>query len=172
MLNLDYDIKNIDQVSHKILNSILEHKEQNKNLSRAVVVGFDGSMGAGKTTFISSLCSHLCVTDSVSSPTFVILNEYNILNNVINHDEHNNCQKDLFEKVIHIDAYRIDDAFDQELLHLSDYLANPDNLIFIEWYQNLKNISLDFLINITMFTSDKDQSINIDQKRHLSIIKF
>ena len=40
------------------------------------VYAFYGSMGAGKTTFISALCSVLGVTDDVASPTFTIVNEY------------------------------------------------------------------------------------------------
>ncbi|HEV2354780.1 MAG TPA: tRNA (adenosine(37)-N6)-threonylcarbamoyltransferase complex ATPase subunit type 1 TsaE, partial [Puia sp.] len=40
------------------------------------VFSFRGEMGAGKTTFISALCTEKRVTDTVGSPTFSIVNEY------------------------------------------------------------------------------------------------
>jgi len=40
------------------------------------VFAFQGSMGAGKTTFVKSLCEKLGVCDTVNSPTFAIVNEY------------------------------------------------------------------------------------------------
>ena len=40
------------------------------------IIAFYGSMGAGKTTFITALCKELGVSDVVNSPTFTIVNEY------------------------------------------------------------------------------------------------
>ncbi|MEP7259023.1 MAG: tRNA (adenosine(37)-N6)-threonylcarbamoyltransferase complex ATPase subunit type 1 TsaE [Flavitalea sp.] len=40
------------------------------------VMAFYGEMGAGKTTFIQEICVLLEVSDTVSSPTFSIINEY------------------------------------------------------------------------------------------------
>ncbi|HAO47620.1 MAG TPA: tRNA (adenosine(37)-N6)-threonylcarbamoyltransferase complex ATPase subunit type 1 TsaE, partial [Ferruginibacter sp.] len=40
------------------------------------VLAFHGAMGAGKTTFIHALCEVLGVQDSISSPTFSIINQY------------------------------------------------------------------------------------------------
>jgi tRNA threonylcarbamoyladenosine biosynthesis protein TsaE len=42
----------------------------------AKLFAFHGDMGAGKTTFIHALCTKLKVVDSVSSPTFSIINEF------------------------------------------------------------------------------------------------
>ena len=42
------------------------------------VIAFYGSMGAGKTTFITALCRHYGVEDVVNSPTFTIVNEYEL----------------------------------------------------------------------------------------------
>ena len=50
--------------------AFLDHK------GPANVVAFYGSMGAGKTTFITALCEALGVRDVVCSPTFTIVNEY------------------------------------------------------------------------------------------------
>ena len=45
-------------------------------LGGRTVVAFRGGMGAGKTTLIREICRRLGVTDTVSSPTFAIVNEY------------------------------------------------------------------------------------------------
>ena len=47
-----------------------------KQTSGTQVYAFYGSMGAGKTTFISALCKVMGVEDEVASPTFTIVNEY------------------------------------------------------------------------------------------------
>ena len=40
------------------------------------IFAFYGQMGSGKTTFIKALCKELGVTDTVTSPTFTLVNEY------------------------------------------------------------------------------------------------
>lgn len=81
------------------------------------VFAFYGAMGAGKTTFIKALCEELGVSETVSSPTFSIVNEYK--------DRNGN-------PVYHFDFYRIDkleEAFD---FGYEDYFYSG-NLCFIEW---------------------------------------
>lgn len=76
-----------------------------------------GNMGAGKTTFIKSLCKALNVTDTVASPTFAIVNVYHTVSS---------------QPVYHFDLYRIKKA--QELLDIGyeDYFFSG-NYCFIEW---------------------------------------
>lgn len=40
------------------------------------IFAFYGEMGSGKTTFIKALCTEMGVTDTVTSPTFTLINEY------------------------------------------------------------------------------------------------
>lgn len=47
-----------------------------ESLDGRSVVAFRGEMGAGKTTLIRAICDALGVTDTVTSPTFAIVNEY------------------------------------------------------------------------------------------------
>ena len=81
------------------------------------VVAFSGEMGAGKTTFIQSLCKALGVLTEVTSPTFALVNEY------FNQDG---------ESIFHFDLYRIEDP--QELFDLGyeEYFFSGDRC-FIEW---------------------------------------
>jgi len=76
-----------------------------------------GEMGAGKTTFIHALCKELGVTDIVTSPTFSIINEYNIIGGKI---------------VYHMDLYRLKN--DQEAVNagVEDCLYSG-NLCVVEW---------------------------------------
>ncbi len=86
----------------------------------ATVVGLRGDLGSGKTAFVQQIAELLGVTASVTSPTFVIEKIYKL--------EHAH-----FTHLIHIDAYRLET--DKELLSLgwSEIIADPKNLIMIEW---------------------------------------
>jgi tRNA threonylcarbamoyladenosine biosynthesis protein TsaE len=58
---------------------------------KTTVFAFHGEMGAGKTTFIHTLCDVKKVKDVVSSPTFSLINEYEYIEN------------DSVKKIFHID---------------------------------------------------------------------
>lgn len=78
---------------------------------------FDAPMGSGKTTFIKSLCSFLGVSDTMSSPTYSIVNEYDTNN---------------MYKIFHFDLYRIKSSEELFELGFEDYL-NSNHFLFIEW---------------------------------------
>lgn len=65
---------------HIIVNTLAQLSEAAKQMLNLYkderVFLFFGEMGAGKTTFIKSVCTHLGIRDSVSSPTYSIVNEY------------------------------------------------------------------------------------------------
>lgn len=78
---------------------------------------FDAPMGAGKTTFIKSLCQHLGVIDTMSSPTYSIVNEYDTNSKL---------------KIFHFDLYRLKSAEELFELGFDEYVASG-NYLFIEW---------------------------------------
>ncbi len=91
-------------------------------------------MGVGKTTFIQALCQELGVKETVSSPTFSIVNEYNY--NI-------NC------KVYHFDFYRINSIEEVFDFGYEEYFAE-DNYIFIEWPELIENLLPENTIRVSI----------------------
>lgn len=84
---------------------------------------FEGDMGAGKTTFIKSLCEQLGSADVVSSPTFSIVNEYDYPEGLI----------------YHFDFYRLKSEAEAYDLGYEDYFYSG-NYCFIEWPSKVENL--------------------------------
>jgi tRNA threonylcarbamoyladenosine biosynthesis protein TsaE len=93
----------------------------------AIVVGLYGNLGAGKTTLTQLIAKELGIIESVTSPTFVIEKIYNT-----NHKH--------FARLIHIDAYRLKSGRELEVLNFEELVENSNNLIIIEWPENVKEI--------------------------------
>ena len=96
------------------------------------VVGFQGSLGAGKTTIIKNIIRNLGIEEIVTSPTFNIVRSYN--------------KEDL--DIYHVDLYRISSIHEFNDLDLP--LFKENTLFFIEWSDLLPAANLDNwrLINI------------------------
>lgn len=78
-------------------------------------------MGAGKTTFIHTLCERLGVTDAVSSPTFALINEYHFTENGTD------------RKIYHMDWYRVKDMEEAVNAGMEDALLDKNAICFVEW---------------------------------------
>ena len=88
------------------------------------IIAFDGEMGIGKTTFINALLKELGVSTFDGSPTFSIINEYQIKNSI---------------KAYHIDCYRIKNQ--NEILELGlDELIEEPHYFFMEWAEKIATI--------------------------------
>jgi tRNA threonylcarbamoyladenosine biosynthesis protein TsaE len=85
---------------------------------------FRGDLGAGKTTYIKSICRELGVKDEMSSPSFSIVNEYKTAHG---------------ETLYHFDLYRLKN--EAELIDIGwyDYL-NEESSLFIEWPDKAENV--------------------------------
>ena len=82
------------------------------------VFAFEGKMGVGKTTFIKKLCEDLGTRDVVNSPTFAIVNVYEVEGGQ--------------EEIYHFDCYRLKDVHEAEDFGAEDYLYSG-NICLIEW---------------------------------------
>ena len=94
------------------------------SLEGRTIVALRGEMGAGKTTLIREICDRLGVADTVTSPTFAIINEY----------------KDRGHRpVYHFDFYRInriEEAFD---FGYEEYFYSG-NLCLVEWPEKIEQL--------------------------------
>lgn len=121
LLKVSYTLENIDQAVKKF-----------REVCRPYYVfAFSGEMGAGKTTFIHKLCDLLHVEDTVSSPTFALINEY--------HFRDGGGDRTIY----HLDWYRLKDsteAFNAGMEECIDQAKEGKALCFIEWPEKAKEL--------------------------------
>lgn len=92
-------------------------------LTAGDVICLQGNLGAGKTTFVQGLAQGWGTIDSVSSPTFVIVNQYRRANGGL---------------IFHLDAYRLESVPEAEELDFDVMLA--DGALIIEWPEKLDGL--------------------------------
>ena len=112
-MKIEFNLNEITEVVEKV---IAENPEK--------VILFNGEMGAGKTTFIKSLCKKLGVENPTSSPTFSLVNEYQITANQL---------------VYHFDMYRLKNQEEALDMGIEEYLYSG-NWCFIEWSENIPDL--------------------------------
>ena len=88
------------------------------------IYAFYGKMGAGKTTFIKSICEEMGVTDTINSPTFAIVNEYE--------DREQNT-------IYHFDFYRIKSIAEVYNMGYEEYFYG-NAYSFIEWPELIEEL--------------------------------
>ncbi len=126
----------------KITNSTEETIEFGKEIGAKLrggdVIAFIGGLGAGKTTFTRGLAIGMGLGDEVTSPTFALVNEYRGKINLY-----------------HFDMYRIMNAESLETTGFYDYMSE-DNVLAIEWSENIKDCLDKSTIYITINRIDDD----------------
>jgi len=104
----------IGRVANEVVPILKEYK----------VVAFFGNMGVGKTTFIKGVCEVLGVEDSVTSPSFAIVNEYEGNDNQV---------------IFHFDFYRLKDVSEVFDMGYEDYFFS-DHICLIEWPEKIASV--------------------------------
>lgn len=113
-MEIVYDLDNIENAAKEFLLVTKKYK----------VLAFSGDLGAGKTTFISSLCKVLNVSETISSPTYSIIQEYATQNDEI---------------IFHIDLYRIKNEREAMDAGIEDCI-NSNEICMVEWPERALNI--------------------------------
>lgn len=105
-----------------------------KHLFPGSVVTLEGDLGAGKTTFTKGIALSMKIEDTINSPTFTIMRNYEGDNNLN-----------------HIDAYRLEGiGYDYDL---EEYIYS-DDITVIEWALNIKDSIPNEALNINIFRID------------------
>ena len=123
----ELEIQSLDTI-HKTAQEFIERIGDN------TVFAFNGKMGAGKTTFIKAICEVMGVKETVNSPTFSIVNEYESANGRI---------------IFHFDCYRINKVQEALDFGAEEYLYSG-NLCVIEWSENIAPILPDTIVNVNI----------------------
>ena len=127
------------------------------------VFAFNGNMGAGKTTFIKELCEAMGTEDIVNSPTFAIVNVYEVEairllgDEAIRREEEGERQE-----VYHFDCYRIKDLREAMDMGTEEYLYSG-NYCFIEWAEMIDPLLPDDLVTVeieVLDNGDRELTIN------------
>lgn len=111
-MELNYQLTDLETVTSQLIKDF-----------KTKTILLHGDMGVGKTTLIKSLVKKLGSSDEVSSPTFSIVNEYELQD----------------DKIYHFDLYRIKNLEEAYNFGIEDYL-DSNHWILIEWPEVIKPI--------------------------------
>ena len=132
---ISYNLLDLEKIAYSIL-------KKTQGMKKFI---FIGDMGVGKTTLIKELSLQLGVIDTITSPTFSIINEYNSL-------------KDL--KVYHFDLYRIKDENEALDFGIEEYLYS-DDYCFIEWPERISGLINSNVVEIKIKLDRQKRIIDI-----------
>ncbi|WP_207429317.1 tRNA (adenosine(37)-N6)-threonylcarbamoyltransferase complex ATPase subunit type 1 TsaE [Pedobacter sp. SYSU D00535] len=132
---MEYSVKSVEELE-EVAAKILAQAGDEKTFL------FYGPMGAGKTTFIKSLCSALGVEDAVSSPTFSIVNEYSYPKGLI----------------YHFDFYRLKAESEALDLGFEDYLYSGE-YCFIEWPEKVNSFLPERYFRISISEAGENERV-------------
>lgn len=133
-------------------NNFLETKQLGEKIvkkvkpikSGATVFCLKGDLGAGKTTFLQGFGIGLKIKEKIQSPTFIIMTKYILKNNN-------------FKKFFHFDCYRLEKPEEIINLGFEEIIANPDNLVAIEWSSKIQKFLPSKRIEIIFETIDEEK---------------
>lgn len=105
-----------------------------ESMGQNTVFAFYGKMGAGKTTFIKAVCEQLGVQDTVTSPTFAIVNEYEAAQG---------------RPIYHFDFYRIKKVSEAYDMGCEEYFYSG-HPCFIEWPELIEEVLPEETVSVTI----------------------
>jgi tRNA threonylcarbamoyladenosine biosynthesis protein TsaE len=111
------------KLGESLAKELLKEKEQ----KGAFVLGLEGDLGGGKTTFLQGFARGLGIKQKILSPTFIIMRKFEIRNSK-------------FKYFYHIDCYRIQKVKEILDLGFKEILSRPENIVAVEWAEKISKI--------------------------------
>ncbi len=115
---------------------------------KAMVIMLSGQLGAGKTTFAQGFAAGLGVKEKTKSPTFVLMRQHAIkgkhfTQHLFSHREKSGSTLDNkkgagFTHFYHLDCYRLESYKEADSIGLKEVLADPRNIVLVEWPEKIK----------------------------------
>lgn len=131
---VSHSINDLSSIARQIIKAGEKHK----------IIAFTGNLGAGKTTLIGNICDLLGVNDYLGSPTFSLVNEYELKNNL---------------GIFHFDCYRINSEIELLDIGWEEYLSQ-NKWVFIEWPEKVKNLLPEHFLWVNIKVEDDNRRIN------------
>lgn len=126
-----------------IADMVIKHAMKHRNKTGATVVALSGELGAGKTTLTAAIGKQLGIKQKLASPTFILLKSHKIKNTN-------------WKALHHIDAYRLTKPAEVNHINWEELTADPDNLIFLEWPEQIGEFLPKKAIRMTLKHKDKN----------------
>lgn len=121
-------------------------RELKPRKKKATVIALTGPLGVGKTAFVRGFLRAGGINEPVTSPTYTIESVYRLPGSP-------------FQQAIHVDAYRLESAEELQPLGFSDRLSTPENIIFVEWADKVREALPSGTLFIDMDFTDDDSRI-------------
>lgn len=122
------------------------------SLEKGTTICLWGDLAAGKTTFTQGIALELGI-GRLTSPTFIIMREYPVLNN------------SYFKTLYHLDLYRLNSPDEIKAFDIDEIIADPQNLVVIEWPEKFGDqLPKDRIDVYFKITDDNEREIKIIPK--------
>ncbi|MDE2071380.1 MAG: tRNA (adenosine(37)-N6)-threonylcarbamoyltransferase complex ATPase subunit type 1 TsaE [Patescibacteria group bacterium] len=129
--------------------------------NRAAVVWLRGDLGAGKTTFVQCLARDYGIEEDVTSPTYVLMRSYDIPGARL---PSGTLRR--YKRLVHIDAYRLEDPKEFLTLRPEQFLEDKDAVVLIEWPEKLGHYAPkpDVCVDFKMDGGESERTINMSKE--------
>jgi len=120
-------ITNSAKQTQKLGEKIAQELSDTVGGKTAIVLGLQGNLGGGKTTFLQGFAKGLGIKEKILSPTFVILKRFQV-------------PGFRFQDFYHIDCYRLKNEKDILELGFNDIIKDSRNIVAVEWSEKIKKV--------------------------------
>ena len=135
---MEFSLEDLSQIAR----DIIQKEQDKKSPDHATLITLSGDLGAGKTTLVQEIARQLGVEQALQSPTFVIYKVYPLRRPA--------ADPLPWKTLVHGEMYRLQSPEEMQLLGWEALLADPENIICIEWPEKIEGIIPKWASQITL----------------------